>query len=502
MSTDSDQASPRVTDDEPPQPPDTAARRWRDFAFYLSAVLCALFMVRTLGKDWNTGFPASWPDALFPKEGYVPVAGLGPFNPRFYFEIRPIGYPLFLWVFGRNSHPVVVAQSALYCATVAALCTTAWRSLRSRAVAGLTIALLIGIAIQAKYAMWNTQILSESLSISLGFAVIAAWWRFAAEPTRRRAIWGFVFVIAWMLVRDTNVAAAAVVVPAALLVAWLARGLARDVRRALAFGAVAVFLTAAYSAVSQDVGQRADLQFQDLIGIRVLPDAQLTNWFASHGMPLDDALRTRTGKAGFDDTFWRSKDPTFARYFHWSNTAGRRTYVESLLANPSHYRNLFYKDLPGMLKADMAYYDTHHVYNALPRELPLQVGGPSTRKGLTVWLLIAAGALAATAFAGLRHRTYRRLALAGAIGIALVLAELFVSWFGEPLEIPRHAIGAVCMIAAVLAVVIATGVDAALRIADDVSAVATETPEADDVSEAADDDAEEPFAASEAVADA
>src|SRR5262249_7175380 len=160
-----DQGSLRVIDDERPRQAQPASGRGRTFAFYLSAVLCALFMVRILGKDWNTGFPASWPDALFPKEGYVPVAGLGPCNPRFYFHIRPIGYPLFLWVFGRNSHPVVVAQTALYCATVAALCTTAWRFLRSRVVAGLTIAVLIGIAIQPKYAMWNTQILSESLSI-------------------------------------------------------------------------------------------------------------------------------------------------------------------------------------------------------------------------------------------------------------------------------------------------------------------------------------------------
>jgi hypothetical protein len=502
MNTDSDQGSSRVIDDERPPQARSASGRGRSVVFYLSAVLCALFMVRILGKDWNTGFPASWPDALFPKEGYVPVAGLGPFNPRFYFEIRPIGYPLFLWVFARNSHPVVVAQTALYCATVAALCTTAWRVLRSRVLAGLTIALLIGIAIQPKYAMWNTQILSESLSISLGFAVIAAWWRFAAEPTRRRAIWGWVFVIAWMLVRDTNVLAAAIVIPAALLIAWLARGMARDVRRALAIGAVAVAVTAGYSIVSQDVGLRADLQFQDLIGVRVLPDAQLTNWFASHGMPLDDALRTRTGKAGFDDTFWRSKDPTFARYFHWSNTAGRRTYVESLFAMPSHYRNLFYKDLPGMLKADMSYYDTHQVYSSLPRQMPMQLGGPSTRKGLTVWLLVAIVALGATAFAGIRHRAYRRLALLGAIGIVLVLSELFVSWFGEPLEIPRHAIGAVCMIAVVLAVVVATGVDAALRIADDASAHETGTPEADDAAESDDDDPEASFEASEAAADA
>jgi len=442
-------------------PPSASGRSAHRVGFYLSAALCAIFMVRVLGSDWGSHFPATWPDALFPKEGYVPVARLGPFHPGFYFAFRPIGYPLFLWAFGRSSHPVVVAQTALYCAAVIGLCVTAWRILRSRVVAGLTIAVLIGVAVQPKFSMWNTQILSESLSISLGFAAIAAWWRFAAEPTRKRAVWGWIFVIAWSLVRDSNIVGAAIVlVPTALLIGWRARKLDTKIRRALVYGAAALVLTTGYSYVSQSVSRRADLQFQDLIGVRVLPDPQLTNWFAAHGMPLDDALRSRTGKAGFVDTFFRSKDPTYARYFHWSETSGRTTYAESLVALPSHYRNLFYKDLPSMLDADMRYYDTHSVYNRLPHTMPLQLGGPSTRKGLTVWLLVAAVAIAATAALGRRRKRDLRLALFGAAALALALIELFFSWFGEPLEVPRHAIGAVCALATLLVIVVATGVDA------------------------------------------
>jgi hypothetical protein len=464
MSTDSDPSPPSTT----PAVSPTLQRRSRGFAFYLSAALCALFMVRILGADWNSHFTATWPDALFPKEGYVPVARIGPFHPGFYFAFRPIGYPAFLWAFGRSSHPTVVAQTALYCLSVMGLCITAWRLLRSRLVAGLTIALLIGVAVQPKFSLWNTQILSESISISIGFAAIAAWWRFAAEPTRKRAVWGWLFVIAWCLVRDSNVVAAVVVmVPAALLIAWRARGLESHVRRALVIGAAALVVTGGYSYLSQDISGRSSLQFQDLVGVRILPDAKLTNWFAGHGMPIDDALRARTGKAGFDDTFWRSKDPTFARYFKWSESSGRYTYSWSLFALESHYRAMFYRDLPTILKADMTYYDTHQVYGHLPHQMPLQLGGPSTRKGLTVWLLLAAVALAATAFASIRVRLRRRLYLGlvafGGIGLALALAELFLSWFGEPLEIQRHAIGAICALAVLLVIVVATGVDAVVE---------------------------------------
>src|SRR5689334_21515076 len=71
----------RVLDEEhtPPlsplstaEPAAPAARLpYHGFAFYLSAALCAVFMVRVLGSDWNTHFRATWPDALFPKQGYL-----------------------------------------------------------------------------------------------------------------------------------------------------------------------------------------------------------------------------------------------------------------------------------------------------------------------------------------------------------------------------------------------------------------------------------------------
>ena len=473
MSIDSDTHPPAPIDDPPaksasPFRPDPPLRqlRYGGWAFYFSAALCAVFMVRVLGADWNSHFRAIWPDALFPKEGYVPIARLGPFRPRFYFAFRPIGYPLYLWAFGRSSHPAVIGQAALYCAAVLGLCTTAWKVFRSRVIAGLTIALILGIAVQPKYSMWTTQILSESLSITVGFAAIAAWWRFAAEPTRKRAIWGWIFVIAWCLVRDSNVfAAIGVIVPAALLIAWRARSFDRKIRRALAFGAAALVLTGVYSYVSQETAGPSALVLQDLIGVRVLPDATLSNWFAEHGMPLDDALRTRSGKAGFEDTFWHSTDPKFARYFRWSNASGRTTYARSLLALPTHYRDLFYKDLPSMLKADMSYYDSHHVYGTLPHQMPMQLGGPSTRKGLTIWLLLSGVALATTAGATvrLRRRRYFGLALFGIVALALALSELFLAWFGEPLEIQRHAIGAVSMLAVLLVIIVATGLDAGVE---------------------------------------
>jgi len=433
-------------------------------AIYASAIGSALFMLRLLGAGWSTHFPAVWPDAVFPNQGYLAVAGKGPFRPSFYFAFRPIGYPLFLWLFRRDALVTVVAQTALYCAVVAALCSTAFRVLRSRVVAGTTAAVFVGIAVQAKYAMWNTQILSESLAISLGFASIAAWWRFASTPTRNRARWGWTFLIAWLLVRDAHVLPATVViVPVVLSVAWFGRSLEPEVRRTLAIGAVIVVVAAGYSYFSTSASHRAELSFHDVIGIRVLPDSQLTKWFTAHGMPLDRALRTRTGKGGLVDNFYISKDPAFARYRHWARGAGPRALVISLVVLAPHYAGLLDTDLPAILDGDVRTYDTQAVYDRLPHQMPLQLGGPTTRAGLTAWLTVAVTGLFSSFVLAMRRKRGLGLVVFVATALTLTLVEGYTTWGGDPVELERHMIGALSRLSVMLVIVIASSVDAAIH---------------------------------------
>jgi hypothetical protein len=450
-----------VPDRDVEAPPEPSARRGA--AFYAGAILAGLFLVRLLGASWSSHFPAVWPDATFAHQGYLAVAAKSPFRPSFYNAFRPIGYPFLLWTFGRNTQLTVVAQAALYCAGVGALIVTALRVMQSRAVGVITAALIAGVAVQAKFAMWTTQILSESLAISLGFCALAAWWRFAAEPTRARARWGILFLVLWLVVRDAHVLPATVVfVPVILLVAWLGKRLGDGVRRTLAIGAAIVLLTAVYSYFAQSSSHRATLSFHNVVGVRILPDRQLTNWFADHGMPLDDALRSRTGKSGLDDDFYKSTDPAFAKYRHWARGAGPRALAESLVFEGPHYVNLLYGDLPSVLPADVSYYDTQGVYNRLPREMPLQLGGPTTRAGLTTWLALAAAALAAALVLALQRRRGLGIVVFGATALLLTLVELYTTWVGDPLEVQRHLVGTLSRLSVILVVIIASAVDVGL----------------------------------------
>jgi hypothetical protein len=448
--------------DQEAEPP--ARPALRDAAFYGAAIVSGLFLLRLLGAAWSSGFPAVWPDATFAREGYLAVAAKSPFRPSFYDAFRPIGYPTLLWITGRNTQLTVVAQAAIYCAVVGALIMTALRSLRVRAVAITAAVLIGGIAIQAKYAMWNTQILSEALATSLGFAAVAAWWRFASAPTRARARWGFLFLISWLVVRDAHVLPATIVfVPVMALVVVLGRrSLDRALRKTIVIGTVLVVVTAAYTYFAQGTSHRARLSMHNTVGVRILPDEQLTNWFVDRGMPLDDALRTRTGKSGLADDFYKSTDPEFAAYRDWVNESGQRALALSLVAQAPHYWDLLYADLPSLLPLDVSYYDTHDVYDRLPRELPAQLGGPTTRRGLTIWLIVAGAALGAGLALALLRRRGLGIVVFGATALVLTLVELYTTWAGDPLEMQRHLVGTLARLAVILVVVVACGVDTAI----------------------------------------
>ena len=327
----------------------------------------------------------------------------------------------------------------------------------------LTVVVFVGIAIQAKYAMWNTQILSESLAISLGFVAVAAWWRFAAAPTQARALLGFAFSVAWLVVRDAHVLPGTVViVPVVLLVAWLgAQPRPRPPPHAGHRRASSWSSSPAYSYVATGTSQRAELSFHDVVGLRVLPD------HAAHQVlrPARHAARRRAAHA-----HRQGRPRRQLLHLHGSRVrevpalgpgsrARARSCFRSYVLSP-HYLHLLYDDLPTLLAGDVSYYDTQSVFVRMPHEMPLQLGGPSTRKGLTIWLGAAVAALVATFVLARRRKRSAGLAVFGAAALLLTLTELYMTWGGDPVEMQRHMIGNLSRLSVILVIVIAIGLDA------------------------------------------
>ncbi|HWW52230.1 MAG TPA: hypothetical protein VNY84_00565 [Acidimicrobiales bacterium] len=424
----------------------------------IGAIAVALFCLRVLGDQWSSHFPPQFPDAFNPgrNDTYYAVSRLTPFRPSFYWAPRPIVYPAFVWLLGRSSQLIVLAQTLVYCGAVAYLCATAWQAIKTRAVAVAAIVLLVLIAIETRFALWTTQVLSESLGISLGLVAIAAWWRVCAEPTPRRVTWAWVWTIAWLLERDAHtLPVAVVVVPVAVATAVLVRGMAPELRRRLLAGALIALVGCGYVYVAQKVSGRNRYPLENNIGIRVLPDPSLRAWFAAGGMPLDSALANEQGKSAFDDNRYFDTSPTLARFRSWAEGPGSRRFLESMVVRAPDWYRMLDKQWPALLAANYPEYDGYGVHNRLPERPPLQLGGPSTPGGLRAWVLVSVGVLALALGFGPRPR----IVVFAAGGLLVVAVDLYGSFVGDALEAGRHIVGPLDRLAVMFVVAVAIGVD-------------------------------------------
>jgi hypothetical protein len=435
------------------------ARPLGRFALYASAVVVALFCIRVLGEPWSTHFPPTFPDALNPgrSDTYYAVSKLTPFRPSFYFSPRPIVYPAFLWFLGRSSQAIVLAQTLIYSAAVGALCVTAWQALKTRAVASVTVVLLVLIAIEARFALWTTQILSESLGISLGLLAVAAWWRVSSAPTKRRVTWAWVWTIAWLLERDAQtLPVALVIVPIAAACWYWGRSLTQEVRHQLIAGALIALVACGYVYVAQTHSGRNRYSVEDNIGLRVLPTPSLRRWFVQGGMPMNAAVEGRRGKSAFDDNRAFDTDPDLASMHNWVEGPGSRRMLESfLLRSPDYYRMLS-KQWNSILSDNLTAYDGYGVHHRVPSRYPLQVGGPGTSQGLRVWLFLAVATLG---FAAALSRRRRGPLIFAAGGLVAVLVDLYLSFAGDALEVTRHLVGPLDRLSVMLMLSIAISVD-------------------------------------------
>ncbi len=412
-----------------------------------------LFVVRTLGASWPGQFKIFFPDSF----SFINAARLTPFSPAFYAAERPIAFPTLLFLLGRSTVVTVVVQTFLYGLAYLFAVRVACRILRqaeARLLAGL---LIIMIGLEPRFALWNTHILSESLGMTLAVVSVSMWWRFSAEPTVIRLRWATLTTIAWLTARDSNVPPwMAIGVPALLLASFLWRGADPDLRRALRRWGVITLVVCLGIGAAQFVNGRNRYATLNNVGLRVLPDKELTNWFVDQGMPMSDALVERTGFSSFDNNWKMLNSADLESFRAWARGSGQRQMLESDVRFIPHWVSALYRDLPTLLSSDQSAYDAFHVTKRLPATTPGQVGGPTSRLGLLIWSLLACVGLALAA----RRRGLQSIVLG--LLLASTFVDLYMAYVGDSVEVQRHMVGPLARMALILAICVSLGVDTLL----------------------------------------
>ncbi len=437
-----------------PAPPGRA-RAWAwlvanrtTIALHVAVVLVTLFVIRVVGSGFGAGYPPFFPDS----SSFSAVARRGPFSGRFWFDERPIGFPLLFWAVGRSVRFVVLAQIALHVAAFGAVVAVALRTLRSRWAQLFATVFTVALAVQPRVVLWTTHVLSESLAISTGVAALAGWWWFAARPSTRRAIAALAVSFAFVLTRDSNVVTFAVtVIPALLVVGWRARS--SRLGRTLLAGAAAAVVLCGYVTVAQDVADRNVYPVINNVGLRILPDASMTSWFEARGMPVDDALLAHTGANAFDDGSAMLEDPALAEFRQWASGAGQRWQLVSYVRHAPFWSGLLGDRLDELLRYDFEAYDVFGVGDRLASP---GLDGPRSSMQLAIWLGgAAAGLVLAASRARLRGRT-------AVVGLALfgALLDVYLSFAGDALEVQRHLVAPLARLSVALVLAVALGIEA------------------------------------------
>ena len=433
-----------TTDDAHLADPHRVATRRVDRSPTVFAFAVMLFVLRVIGPLWRGGMPSFFPDSA----SFLKVARIGPLSPSFWFDERPVGLPILYWLVGFDVRWLAVTQSLAYATAAAFVCGTVLRATRTRWVGWIACVLVGAVVVQPRFALWSVEALSESLGLSTSMLALALWIRVAGSATIRRLRLATLATIAWLLVRDSHGLPVLVIIVVMVVVGW--RCTDSTMRRPVLVCAAALCATFAYVAIAQGVSERNQYPLINNVGLRILPNEDMTASFADKGMPISTTLLGRTGRNTWDDGEVFLNAPELGEFRRWVRGSGQVDQLTSLVTDAGFWLDVMNRELPGALRYDFVDYDRFDVGERLPSRFGWFSGVDSPT---TLWLFVVFAAIAVIVIA---KRT-RLLALILGTGLVASLVELYSSIATDAVEVQRHTVGPmlrinlICIIAIILA---------------------------------------------------
>jgi hypothetical protein len=413
-----DPAGPDGTDD-------ASAPVGRGVPAFAVGIAVALVVRAMHGWSRNGADPLVWNDTA----DYVASSKLPLWSVDRWLGERPPLMPLVLSAAGGSFGRFVTIQTVISALAwgvlgwaVAAAVRPTWR----RLVAGGGVVLL---ALVWPVAMWDQQVLTESLALSGLALVAAAAVRTAAGVTPLRVA-GLIGACAWWLaVRDSHLVPVGCGALVLAIAAW--RGWLRPRGDALAASAFLLALVVLVLGAA-GAGDRDRLPLEHVYAARVLPYADRVEWFADHGMPDAHALEaipeaTSPGRAPFTPV---PPVAQWARWRAWLAADGRATLLRYALTHPTYLVREPMRDPERVFNnaGGLRGYEPLTLRRVTPAD---RIADPAT------WVALAIG-LAGAALAWLRRVLATPLAAAGLVIAATAAPHALVVWHSDGMESARH----------------------------------------------------------------
>jgi hypothetical protein len=354
-------------------------RPW-NLPLYFNLLLFAMVLVL------NLSIPANPPlcEDLDDPADYLHQAELPLFDKEFYaphrldsFHPRPFTVPLFYKLCNGDETVIIQVQKWLHTFSafllIYSLLLFIKRDWIKYALTGSIYLLMCWWNILG----WSLLLLSESISMSLLFCWLAT---FLIWFKHRSNVWLVVHLaVAFFFSFTRDSWPYALVAFYGMICIWffvskdklMLKGLV-----AFAFS-VLVFIVQGQTAKT---GLRSQLPVLNTLAVRIAGNTEYLNWFAVHGMPCAEKLKSEFGGIDVRDTTGQQKifafyeDSSYQPLFDWVNAKGQGTYMLFLLTHPAY--TFLAEETPAQLQRifahDLFYTDVPRGYvQYLPAVFPL-----------------------------------------------------------------------------------------------------------------------------------
>jgi hypothetical protein len=363
---------------------------------------------------------------------YVRISKEPIFDSRFLEASRPFVFPLLLKLFENDSETVVWAQGLFSTLSWSLLAVAVASSLHFSFLRFAGFVLILLLSLYRYIIGWDSVLLTESLSLSLMALFIAGWLWLLRGWHWHKAFFVLTVGFFWTFCRDTN--AWVVLMIALFLLALVVLG--RIDRKFLILSAAFIVMFF-LSNRSADVGGRWIFPFQNVLGRRILPDAQAVTFFSSCGMPVSSDLARLAGEfaSGLDRAFY--SDPALENYRIWLHQTGKICYIKWLLSDPleSIKRPVSEFNTLMSLQNIQPFLFSRRFSPILPGRLEA-VLYPRQQPWIAFWA--ACGVIVVAAFT--RAWMYNKTWWAAILLILLVFPHYFIVWHGDVMGIYRHVV--------------------------------------------------------------
>ena len=259
---------------------------------------------------------------------YFRIAAFDIWNIKFIAGTRPFVYPFFIKIARGNEQTIALMQTAVSILCWGGLSLTIALQVRHWAVKTMGFVVVLLFSMGRFVSLWDTVLLTESLSLSLFALFLALWVWLLQKWNSSLAILLVVVSLGWVFVRDTNAWLVFAISVFTIVMGIVLRG-----RHWIILGSLLLVIFLAANSLSE-YAVRWRYPFQNVLTERILSDDAAIQFFEKCGMPIDDQLVQLAGGNTDKNDQALSHEPLFADFRSWMYESGKGCYVRWLLSYP------------------------------------------------------------------------------------------------------------------------------------------------------------------------